>query len=83
MKEAGPAPQTHSLAPAPGRLGHGLIGHRPAHGLAGQERAVSSPEQRGYRTATELRAALMVCFWSLPEAVRARAAVNVTPTGHL
>ena len=25
----------------------------------------------------------MACFWSLPEAVRAREAAKVTPTGHL
>jgi hypothetical protein len=24
----------------------------------------------------------MACFWSLPEAVRAREGANVTPTGH-
>ena len=30
-----------------------------------------------------VRLSLMACFWSLPEAVRAREVVNETPTGHL
>ena len=33
VEEAGPAPQTHSLAPAPLRLGPDLVVHRPAHAL--------------------------------------------------
>src|SRR5690242_12769558 len=50
---------------------------RPAHALrlAGQD--LCADVQRG--TARELRLARMACFWSLPEAVRARDAAKETP----
>jgi hypothetical protein len=74
MDEAGPAPQRHSLAPT-------LPGLATA---SWRQRVRPELLTRGcYWTTGELRAALMACFWSLPEAVRAREAVKVTPTGHL